>query len=92
MSSMELCPSPFCPPPIPPAWGARVAPLGPTAQCAFPLGIVEFKNKHDLSTALPANPATFFFEGEVYRAVKSTLSDSSEYGTARVMRISCRPQ
>jgi hypothetical protein len=52
-------------PPIPNAWGCPTN--GP---CSFPLGIVEFKNKNQLSTELPAT-ATFPIIGEVYRAVES---------------------
>jgi hypothetical protein len=56
--------------PIPSAWGPS-CPTNPTAQCAFPLGIVEFRNNRDLENHLPAT-TTFPKVGEVYRAVKST--------------------
>ena len=55
--------------PNPPAeW--QNAGCAPSAPCSFPLGIVEFQNKNELSTELPATAA--FLAAEVYRAVEST--------------------
>ena len=62
--------------PINKGWEAGGCPTGATAVCAFPLGIVEFQNKHDLGLELPATASVpqvnSFQEGEVYRSVKST--------------------
>ncbi len=62
-------------PPIPSGWVGCPTPLA-TTQCQFPLGIVEFKTKHDLGVELPATSAVpsvnSFQVGEVYRGVTST--------------------
>jgi hypothetical protein len=58
-------------PPFPTAWVAvGCGSPTPTTPCPFPLGIVEFKTKHDIQVALPATAS--FQAGEVYRAVRST--------------------
>ena len=80
MSSMLVRASPFCrlaiPDPSslssPKGWTGCPTNKGIlTGNCAFPLGIVEFKNNNAIANELPASRARSL-QGEVYRAVEST--------------------